>query len=449
MGKRRLEIRITKLCTWRVWVRSTSDRSWDCVKPKTDFCPLASPPDAAAMGNHQYQATASNSHGETEAGHKKWRQSLKVFQKTMNPFQASHCTVLAAIPAISLPESVPSGYWCHRFAGPWSPFFLEFWLTAPPLLKHRVKKEPCGVLCNSGPGPDFCPKHFLQLPQPWETASLKRLEISHADLAREIQRMKKKFYFVRAKVDQDLENERKTHGNTYSEGDTLQTIREDCRRQLEALGVSSPKVFLLSNWEIEKFDFHQLEDTLEQDLPHLKRLVLLLSLPNFSEEILKKKRAELKKLTFLIALASGGAGAIAIAVSSVSLKCNIQLLLVSTIAFYKHLGLDEESLSRTARWVNLPVDELRGVMRSPKIEDITFSFIVQAWIHTASYILGKSLGPIGMLAFTVCSFIITVFRFFQVVDELYADALRVRAKALGEENPGDSSGAVAQGRVGE
>ncbi|XP_025072240.1 T-cell-specific guanine nucleotide triphosphate-binding protein 1-like [Alligator sinensis] len=273
--------------------------------------------------------------------------------------------------------------------------------------------------------------------------SSERFRSSHADLAREIQRMKKKFYFVRAKVDQDLENERKTHGNTYSEDDTLQTIREDCRRQLQVMGVSSPKVFLLSNWEIEKFDFHQLEDTLEQDLPHLKRLVFLLSLPNFSEEILKKKRAELKKLTFLIALASGGAGAIAIPVPNVSLKCNIQLLLVSTIAFYKHLGLDEESLSRTARWANLPVDELKGVMRSSKIEDVTFHFIQQAWILTAGNILQGLIGLIGMLVFAVCSFIITVFQFFQVVDELYADALRVRAKALGEENPGDSSGAVA------
>uniref|UniRef100_A0A8C3IB26 IRG-type G domain-containing protein n=1 Tax=Chrysemys picta bellii TaxID=8478 RepID=A0A8C3IB26_CHRPI len=44
-----------------------------------------------------------------------------------------------------------------------------------------------------------------------------RFRSSHAALAREIQKMEKKFYFVRCKVDEDLANERRAHPKIYSQ----------------------------------------------------------------------------------------------------------------------------------------------------------------------------------------------------------------------------------------
>lgn len=98
-------------------------------------------------------------------------------------------------------------------------------------------------------------------------------------------------------MDIDIENERKACGKAYNEGNVLQMIQDKCRTEMEGIGVFRPKVFLLTNWDIAQLDFHQPEDTLEQDLPCSKRVVFLLSLPNFSKEILDKKRAALKKLT--------------------------------------------------------------------------------------------------------------------------------------------------------
>ncbi|XP_006034564.2 interferon-inducible GTPase 1-like [Alligator sinensis] len=459
----------------------TSFGSQDCVKPRIDFCSLAAPAAAAAMGNHRSRSTASKNHGKTEAGHEEWTLLLEVFQVAMSPYQ-DLISEQELDTAFKIYESFESFFQARDDQEAASQALKE--LKSLETVKLRiavtgetgagkssfinairgVRPEQTGAAeigvneTTIDPTPYECPHYpnvtFYDLPgigsvhfQPntylkdvnfstydfFIIVSSERFRSSDADLALEIQKMDKKFYFVRAKVDQDLENEKRARGEAYNEGDVLQKIRDTCRRHLEALGVSSPKVFLLSNWDIAKLDFHQLEDTLEQDLPHLQKLVFLLSLPNFSKEILEKKRAALKKLTWLIALASGGAGAISI--PSVSLQCNIQLLLVSMIGFYKHFGLDDESLSRMASQADLPLFELKGMMRSPEIQNIQLPLVQLSWAKKSYCVLGMVKGKLSQaLISAACSFVVSVYQLSKVVDELYADALQVRAKALGDEN---------------
>ncbi|XP_038225087.1 T-cell-specific guanine nucleotide triphosphate-binding protein 2-like [Dermochelys coriacea] len=79
-----------------------------------------------------------------------------------------------------------------------------------------------------------------------------RFKSSHDKLAREIQGMGKKFYFVRSKVDADLYNAKRQQPFTHKEEKILEEMKENCILHLEAEGMTSPKVFLLSSFDLEK-----------------------------------------------------------------------------------------------------------------------------------------------------------------------------------------------------
>ncbi|MCJ8730459.1 hypothetical protein PDJAM_G00184570, partial [Pangasius djambal] len=105
-----------------------------------------------------------------------------------------------------------------------------------------------------------------------------RFRECHANLAAEIRKMKKKFYFVRSKIDSNIEAEKKRK-KTFNKEKTLDTIRENCIKGLEEIGLKSPAVFLISCFELSLYDFNRLEETMERELPQHKRDVLMLALP--------------------------------------------------------------------------------------------------------------------------------------------------------------------------
>ncbi|TWW54703.1 T-cell-specific guanine nucleotide triphosphate-binding protein 1, partial [Takifugu flavidus] len=116
-----------------------------------------------------------------------------------------------------------------------------------------------------------------------------RFRENDVKLAKEIQKMGKKFYFVRSKVDIDLQNAQRSQRNFDAE-QTLALIRENCKEGLLKEGVQAPQVFLLSNFELQRHDFHRLHATLERELPEHKRDALLFAMPNMSLEIIEKKK---------------------------------------------------------------------------------------------------------------------------------------------------------------
>ncbi|CAI5657801.1 unnamed protein product [Oreochromis niloticus] len=78
--------------------------------------------------------------------------------------------------------------------------------------------------------------------------SADRFRENDVKLAQEIQKMKKKFYFVRSKIDENLRAEQRNRH--FSEEETLTKIREDCVHRLRELGIESPQVFLVSSFEL-------------------------------------------------------------------------------------------------------------------------------------------------------------------------------------------------------
>ncbi|KAM6923223.1 interferon-gamma-inducible GTPase 10-like isoform 2-T2 [Lycodopsis pacificus] len=102
-----------------------------------------------------------------------------------------------------------------------------------------------------------------------------RFRENDAKLAKEIQRMGKKFYFVRSKIDHNVRDEERRQKSAFNEEKTLNRIRENCIQ-----GVNSQQVFLVSSVELHLYDFRLLEETLRKELPAHKRHALLLAIPN-------------------------------------------------------------------------------------------------------------------------------------------------------------------------
>ncbi|XP_044846542.1 uncharacterized protein LOC123351333 isoform X2 [Mauremys mutica] len=195
----------------------------------------------------------------------------------------------------------------------------------------------------------------------------KRFRSCNADLAQEIQKMGKKFYFVRSKVDEDLRNE--SRKRNYDQETTLQTIRDDCVEKLRREGVNSPQVFLISRWEFDQYDSPQLQETLANELDSHKRHVFLLALPNISRPILDKKKEALKNQIWKRALKSCAIAAVPIPHLSVS--CDVDILVESMTEYCKVFGLDEESLIKLSKQAGKPVSQLKDVIKTPLAKEIS------------------------------------------------------------------------------
>ncbi|KAL8220091.1 UNVERIFIED_CONTAM: hypothetical protein K2H54_038461 [Gekko kuhli] len=178
-------------------------------------------------------------------------------------------------------------------------------------------------------------------------------------LAHDIQKMKKKFYYVRTKVDVSVASEKRRPN--FSEEQTLKKLRTHLCDGLKKAGEPNPRVFLICRDDLNMYDFPLLQKTLENDLDDLKRYALIMTMPNLSREVLKKKKSAVEALILTASLASFGVGAIP--VPGLSTACDIGILIGAMTDFCKVFGLDEDSLCRLASRVGKPVDVLRSAIK--------------------------------------------------------------------------------------
>lgn len=168
-------------------------------------------------------------------------------------------------------------------------------------------------------------------------------------LAKEIKKKKKNFYFVRSKIDNDISSEQKK--KKFDEQKVLSKIREDCKNNLKEMG--NPNIFLISSFELEKYDFENLRNTLEEELPTHKRSALLQAWPVCSAESLEKKIEFFKRMIWAASFAS--AGIAVVPVPGLSVACDAGIVLSYFIRCYYAFGLDDGSLNRLSEKVNIPL----------------------------------------------------------------------------------------------
>ena len=172
-----------------------------------------------------------------------------------------------------------------------------------------------------------------------------RFTEKHIILAKEIKKQGKSFFFIRTKIDVDVQAEMRK--KSFSEAAVLQKIRRNCKENL----VDKPGepisnedfVFLISNHHPDKWDFSRLTKAILDALPRYKREALTLSLDNLtvlSKGILKRKVAIFKGRMILVAGIS--AGVAVVPVPGLSFAVDALLVFNEVRAYITQLGIPVE-----------------------------------------------------------------------------------------------------------
>nr|XP_028598328.1 interferon-inducible GTPase 5-like [Podarcis muralis] len=263
------------------------------------------------------------------------------------------------------------------------------------------------------------------------------------NLALEIRKNKKKFYYVRSKVDIDIDNYRRskrinvedTHEMMQSEKKTLGIIQKESYDNLKALGESSPRVFLISRWDLSKYEFPLLQETFEKEQDEIKRDVLIMCLPILTKDSITKKKAAMERLIRKKAIVSCSVGLIPLPFLSFGFDIGIVVLTMREIC--KVFGLDEDSLNILANRVGKPVEELKSAIEhTPSTSMITTEFVMNILKRSAMWgaitvveLVLDFIPVLGSLYGGGSSFATTFYLLKDFLENAVKDAEKVLAKA--------------------
>ncbi|XP_042295550.1 interferon-inducible GTPase 5-like [Sceloporus undulatus] len=297
--------------------------------------------------------------------------------------------------------------------------------------------------------PDFHPREYLQqINAPcydfFIILASQRFGLIHAKLAQYLLKLRKDFYFVRSKVDEDMELGRQECPSSFSEADALQEIREGCLRDLQASGVKSPKIFLISNLSFSKYDFPLLGETLWKDLDLQKSHSFLLATPNISHRLLEKKKSAIMQHLWLVCVVACGVHAEPI--PEISIACDTELLVKTLQGYCVNFGLEESSLRKVAEHAELPFEQLRALVKAPLAAEVAPELVVELLVEAAGKApkLPKQLVPIAAMGL---SFAVVYNMLKAFVEEVAADAHRILLKVFMSHKPREESQANIPGAL--
>ena len=134
----------------------------------------------------------------------------------------------------------------------------------------------------------FCEKVDLKNYDTFLILSAGRFFDNNLQVAKKVKSIKKWFFFVRTKIDHDIQDQQFDY-NTKTEESILSEIRNDCQENLSSLAASKKDAFLISNHHEDKWDFPCLTKAILDALrPHQKES-LILSLTINSKDVMKLK----------------------------------------------------------------------------------------------------------------------------------------------------------------
>ncbi|XP_062395705.1 interferon-gamma-inducible GTPase 10-like [Sardina pilchardus] len=259
--------------------------------------------------------------------------------------------------------------------------------------------------------------------------SSERFKENDIKLAKAVKKKKKLFYFIRSKIDNDVNAESKKKG--FNKEDLLSKIREDCKMNLK--GVGKPQVFLISSFNLQSYDFNRLMDTLEKELPENKKHALIQALPIYSLEALERKKKIFHGMVWLTALASGVASAVP--VPGLTMACDYGIVTGFLDVAFKCFGLEDKSLKMLASRVRMNWKDLKGEIKS-RFKDGVTPGVVMSFFKTPSMVglmTVKSLlscivffgaAPAGAISVAVMHFMLN-----KALKEMEKDAKAVLEKA--------------------
>lgn len=263
--------------------------------------------------------------------------------------------------------------------------------------------------------------------------SQNRFTENDANVAKVIKNLRKRFYFVRNKIDNDIRS-LQGQGIVFNIKDKFDNVKQDLSHDLMGAGIAEPIVFLISSFSVHEFDFPRLKGQLINSLDGIKKDALLMSLRSTTVKIVEQKRAQLKKHIWMLATASAAVGALP--VPGLSFAVDLGLIGTTIIDFRKIFGLDDASLQRLANVANTPVGNLKAVVRTPLVGEINEEFVKQMLVRSSFAAVSvveiylDFIPIIGSIFGAVSSFGMTYKLLTDVLDELVENAHRVMKVAF-------------------
>ena len=197
-------------------------------------------------------------------------------------------------------------------------------------------------------------------------------------LARKIKSIGKNFFFVRTKIDVDVQAQKRKR--SFNKDTLLQEIRADCSNNLGDLLSNQQDIFLISNHFPGKWDFCRLTSAITEALPRCQRESLTLTLTRLSTNIVKQKVDILKDRTWMVATASAAAAVVPVPGFSIAVD---SALILKEISFYRS-QLCLPSLGSS--------DFLKlSVATQGRIRDVSIQSTAQLYAFLAPYALESSI----------------------------------------------------------
>ncbi|XP_028404190.1 uncharacterized protein LOC114526864 isoform X1 [Dendronephthya gigantea] len=191
------------------------------------------------------------------------------------------------------------------------------------------------------------------------------------EMAQKLLEHEKPFFFVRAKIDQDIRNQKKfVQKSNFNEVNMLAKIRNNCIKNLGKV-IKESDIYLISNQFPHKWDFPRLNMAIRDKLPSRERECFLFSMANLSKEILVEKIATLRGRIYYVHFISRFNRALTW--KSYWQKFNNQLILGRIPMFREKLGFPEID---SPKFKEMPTDRQRDAkekfydLPKPETEDV-------------------------------------------------------------------------------
>ena len=202
-----------------------------------------------------------------------------------------------------------------------------------------------GIGTDELPAKTYCQRVDLKKYDSFLIFTANRFRREDSILAEAVSSIGKKFFFVRSKIDQDVENETDilSTPESFNETNFLEKVRVECLNKLGDRLSNKQHIFLISNMYPKKWDFKDLGQVILDILPTDLSECLTLSLgvlKSLSTETLERKVAVLKRRIWLVAGASAAVALVPI--PGVSTVADLGLI-VTEMEFYRsQLGLPKD-----------------------------------------------------------------------------------------------------------
>ncbi|XP_032886828.1 interferon-inducible GTPase 5-like [Amblyraja radiata] len=299
--------------------------------------------------------------------------------------------------------------------------------------KHSTFPNVCfwdlpGVETTKFPMKDYVSRMGLTTYDFFIIISQNRFTENDAKVAKEIQNLGKKFYFVRSQIDNDFSS-LEMQGIDFDRMRKLEEMKQNISCGLTEVGISNPIIFQISCLPPANSNLDEFKQTLLDNLNGIKKDVLLMSLQSTTVKIVEMKQAQLKERIWMLATVSGVLGVVS--VPGLYFAVDLVILVTAIIDFRKSLGLDDASLQRLANVAKKPVEFLKAEVRSPLMGEINAEFVKQMlWrssiVAVSMVEVALNMIPIiGSIFGSVSSLKMTYKLLTDVLDELVENAQRM------------------------